>query len=54
MKFLNGSLPPFMVNLTLNSIGPISRNKSLKETKEKTSGKDWVGLTPAMQGNNKK
>lgn len=53
MKSSNGSLSPFMASLTVNFTGLISRNKSLKEMKEKTSEKDWVRLTPAMQGNNK-
>ena len=54
MKSSNGSLSLFMASLTVNFTGQISRSKSLKEMKEKTSGKDWVKLTPAMQGNNKK
>jgi hypothetical protein len=50
----NGLLSPFMENLTPNFTGLTLRNKSLKETKEKISEKDWAKLMPAVPERNKK
>jgi hypothetical protein len=50
----NGLLSPFMENLTPNFTGLTLRNKSLKETKEMISEKDWARLMPVMPERNKK
>lgn len=53
IKYLNGLSLQFMVSLSQNIIGLISKIRSFIEMKDKISGKEWEKSTPVLSDKNK-